>query len=70
MKIGKTSLIEVSLETPNFTQNLDVLVEPSISFGDRKGTTKKVCDKDFTQGSGEFSGAICLKTLVLLGNDG
>ena len=38
-------------------------------FGDRKGTTKKLCDKDFAERSGEFSGAICLKTLVLLGND-
>ena len=34
-----------------------------------KGTTKKLCDKDFAEHSGELSGAICLKTLVLLGND-
>ena len=32
-----------------------------------KGTTKKLCDKDFAERSGELSGAICLKTLVLLG---
>ena len=38
------------------------------TFGDRKGTTKKLCDKDFAERSGELSGAICLKTLVLLGN--
>ena len=38
-------------------------------IGDRKGTTKKLCDKDFAERSGELSGAICLKTLVLLGND-
>ena len=38
-------------------------------FGDRKGTTKKLCDKDFAERPGELSGAICLKTLVLLGND-
>ena len=38
-------------------------------FGDRKGTTKKLCDKDFAERSGELSGAICLKTIVLLGND-
>ena len=38
-------------------------------FGDRKGATKKLCDKDFAERSGELSGAICLKTLVLLGND-
>ena len=37
--------------------------------GDRKGTTKKLCDKDFAERSGELSGAICLKALVLLGND-
>ena len=37
--------------------------------GDRKGTTKKLCDKDFAERSGELSGAICLKTLVLLRND-
>ena len=40
-----------------------------LSFGDRKGTTKKLCDKDFAERSGELSGAIRLKTLVLLGND-
>ena len=38
-------------------------------IGDRKGTTKKLCDKDFAERSGELSGAICLKTLFLLGND-
>ena len=39
-------------------------------FGDRKGATKKLCDKDFAERLGELSGAICLKTLVALGNDG
>ena len=34
--------------------------------GDRKGTKKKLCDKDFAERSDEFSGAICLKILVLL----
>ena len=38
-------------------------------FGDRKGTTKKLRDEDFAERSGELFGAICLKTLVLLGND-
>ena len=39
-------------------------------IGDRKGTTKKLCDKDFAERSGELSGAICLiKTLVFLAND-
>ena len=37
-------------------------------FGDRKGTTKKLCDKDLAERSSEVSGAICLKPLVLLGN--
>ena len=36
---------------------------------DRKGTPKNFYDKDFAELSGELSGAICLKTLVLLGND-
>ena len=36
---------------------------------DRKSTTKKLCDKDFAERSDELSGAICLKTLVLLDND-
>ena len=36
-------------------------------FGDRSGTTKKLCDRDFAERSGELSGAICLKTLVPLG---
>ena len=35
-------------------------------FGDRKGATKKLCDKDFAERSGELSGAICLQTLVTL----
>ena len=38
-------------------------------FRDRKGTPKNFCDKDFAELSGELSGAICLKTLVLMGND-
>ena len=37
-----------------------------IIFGNRKGSTKKLCDKDSAERSGELSGAICLKTLVLL----
>ena len=37
--------------------------------GDRKGTTKKPCDEDFAEHSGELSGVICLKTLVLLDNE-
>ena len=32
--------------------------------GDREGTTKKLCDRDFAECSGELSGAICLRTLV------
>ena len=31
-------------------------------IGDRQGTTKKLCDKDFAERSGELSGAIRLKT--------
>ena len=38
-------------------------------FGDRKGTTKKLCDKDSAERSGELSDAIRLKTFVLLDND-
>ena len=37
-----------------------------VYLGDRKGTTKKLCDKDFAEFSGELFGAICLKTLALL----
>ena len=36
--------------------------------GAEKGTPKNFCDKDFAELSGEFSGAICLKPLVLLGS--
>ena len=32
----------------------------------RQGTPKNLCDKDFAELSGELSGAIGLKTLVLL----
>ena len=35
---------------------------------DRQGTPKNLCDKHFAKLSGELSGAICLKTLVLLGS--
>ena len=38
-------------------------------MGTEKYHTKKLCDKDFAGRSGELSGAFCLKTLVLLGND-
>ena len=37
------------------------------SFRDRKGTPKNFSDKDIAELSGELSGAVCLKTLVLLG---
>ena len=40
-----------------------------MKFGDSKGTTKKLCDKNFAERSGELSGVICLKTLLLLGDD-
>ena len=36
--------------------------------GKEKGTPKNFCDKDSAELSGELSGAICLKTLVLLGS--
>ena len=36
--------------------------------GDRKGTPKNLCDKDFAELSNELSGAIGLKTLVLFGS--
>ena len=44
----------------------NLVFQACISFyiGDRKGTTKKLCDQDFAERSGELSGAICLKTLV------
>ena len=34
----------------------------------RKGTAKNLCDKDFAELSGQLSGAICRKALVLSGN--
>ena len=40
-----------------------------VVIGDRKTTPKNFCDKDFAELPGELSGAICLKTLVLMGND-
>ena len=40
-----------------------------IDVGDKKDTAKKLCDKYFAERSGELSGAVCLKTLVLPGND-
>ena len=44
-----------------------VLRDMGGGFRDRKGTPKNFCDKDFAELSGELSGAICLKTHVLLG---
>ena len=38
-------------------------------FRDRKGTPKKLCNKDFAEFSAELSGAVCLKTLVLFGRE-
>ena len=38
------------------------------NLGTEKVPQKKRCDKDFAERSGELSGVICLKTLVLLGN--
>ena len=35
---------------------------------DRQGTPKNLCDKDYAELSGELSGVICLKTLLLLGS--
>ena len=49
---------------------LDIFKKQKYYIGDRKGTTKKLCDKDFAERSGELSGAICLKTLVLMGMTG
>ena len=45
-----------------FTTRSDSLLK----MGDGKSTTKKLCGKDLAELSGELSGAICLKTLVLL----
>ena len=35
-------------------------------FRDRQGSPKNLCDKDSAELSGDLSGAICLKTFVLL----
>ena len=45
-----------------------LLFRAYLNVGDRQGTTKKLCDKDFAERSGELSGSICLKTLSLSGN--
>ena len=50
------------------TSLINALSAP-FKFGNSKGTTKKLCDKDLAERSGELSGAIGLKTLVLQGND-
>ena len=48
----------------------DLVFQACISFliRDRTCTPKNFCDKDFAELSGELSGEICLKTLVLLGS--
>ena len=63
--------IRTNRETPSSRPLLQIPENPPFEtppFGDRKGATKKLCDKDFAKRSGELSGAICLKTLVLLGD--
>ena len=35
--------------------------------GDRKGTAKRLCDKDFAERSGELSGVICLNNPCFTG---
>ena len=42
------------------------MVYQSMIFRDGKGAPKNLCDKNFAELSGELSGAICLKTLILL----
>ena len=55
--------------TPTFGAFRSTCLNFQEKVGDRKGTTKKLCDKDFAERSGELSGAIRLKTVVLLEND-
>ena len=43
--------------------------DPLNLIRDRKGTPKNFGDRDFVELSGELSGAICRKTLVLMGHD-
>ena len=42
---------------------------PRTQIRDRKGTPENFCNKDFAELSDELSGAICLKALVLMGNE-
>ena len=44
-------------------------IRENLNIGDRKGTTKKLRDKDFAERSGELYGAMCLEALVVLGNN-
>ena len=56
-------------ETPCFPgEHSQKISTDSELLRDRKGTPKNFCDKDFAELSGELSGAICQKTLVLMGN--
>ena len=41
---------------------------PLQKFSDRRGTTKKLSNKDFAEPSGELSGVVCLKIRALLDN--
>ena len=51
------------------SQRLSKEICLSESRGQKKGTPKNSCDKDFAELLAELSGVICLKTLVLLGSD-
>ena len=54
------ALHEIKMDTENIFSVL-------YCFGDRKGTTKKLYDKDFAERSGELSGAIRLRTPCFAG---
>ena len=56
---------ETVARTPPFFHSWGHPVGHLPGLGDRKDTTEKLCDKDFAERSGELSGVICLKTLVL-----
>ena len=58
----------ISLCSVSDTSGASLFLPCSHKIRHRKGAPNNFCDKDFAELSGALSGAICLKTLVLLGS--
>ena len=61
---GYVCLVGESVQSSEMVKSLHGVfwIIVASQLGDRKGTTKKLCDKEFVERPGELSGVICLKS--------